>query len=223
MTISKMYGTAVKKILLIGDSIRMGYCRFVRELMQGEAEVFYPEDNCRFAQYTLRGLQDWQAQLGLWNGVDLIHWNNGLWDAGHLGIGATAEAEALTIDTGTGLHRYEKDPLTPPEIYAYFIHRIAIRMKTLFPAAGIIFADSTPVVEEQCPEALSRNNAEIRQYNSLAREALREIPGITFNDLHTFARNNAAHLHSDWVHFNEAGSRLLAAEVVRVIRERLAQ
>ena len=104
MTISKMYGTAVKKILLIGDSIRMGYCRFVRELMQGEAEVFYPEDNCRFAQYTLRGLQDWQAQLGLWNGVDLIHWNNGLWDVGHLGIGATGEAEAARPIAPLPLH-----------------------------------------------------------------------------------------------------------------------
>ena len=212
------------KILLLGDSIRMGYGEFVREILNGKAEVFYPNDNGRFLQYTLRQLQDWKASLHLkGDEIDVVHWNNGLWDAGHLGIGATAEAEALTIDTGTGLHRYEKDPLTPPEIYAYFIRRIAIRMKTLFPAAGIIFADSTPVVEEQCPEALSRNNAEIRQYNSLAREALREIPGITFNDLHTFARNNAAHLHSDWVHFNEAGSRLLAAEVVRVIRERLAQ
>ena len=80
------------KVLLLGDSIRMGYCGHVKELMQGKAEVFYPTDNGRFLQYTLRELQDWKANLRLdGNDVDVVHWNNGLWDVGHLGIGATGK------------------------------------------------------------------------------------------------------------------------------------
>ena len=35
------------KILLLGDSIRMGYGEFVREILNGKAEVFYPNDNGR--------------------------------------------------------------------------------------------------------------------------------------------------------------------------------
>ena len=53
------------KILLLGDSIRMGYDQFVCELLKDKAEVVYPPDNGRFAQYTLRQLQDWKAQLHL--------------------------------------------------------------------------------------------------------------------------------------------------------------
>ena len=47
----------MKKVLLLGDSIRMGYDDYVKELLEGECEVIYdPDDNGRFAAYTL-----WQA------------------------------------------------------------------------------------------------------------------------------------------------------------------
>ena len=38
----------MKKIILIGDSIRLGYCGFVKEVLADKAEVFFPEDNCKF-------------------------------------------------------------------------------------------------------------------------------------------------------------------------------
>ena len=44
----------MKKIVLIGDSIRMGYDKYVKEALDGVADVYYPGENCRFAQYTLR-------------------------------------------------------------------------------------------------------------------------------------------------------------------------
>ena len=43
----------MKKILLLGDSIRMGYDDFVREKLDRTAEVYFPDDNGRFVQYTL--------------------------------------------------------------------------------------------------------------------------------------------------------------------------
>ena len=46
----------MKKVLLIGDSIRQGYDRYVKMSLEGEAEVFYPEENCRFSVYVLRDL-----------------------------------------------------------------------------------------------------------------------------------------------------------------------
>lgn len=33
----------MKKILLIGDSIRMGYDKYVKLAFEGEAEVYYPD------------------------------------------------------------------------------------------------------------------------------------------------------------------------------------
>ena len=64
----------MKKVYLIGDSIRYGarastpggevspgYECFVREKLQDIAEVYAPNENCRFAQHTLRFLNKWAA------------------------------------------------------------------------------------------------------------------------------------------------------------------
>ena len=69
----------MKRIFFIGDSIRSGYYPFVQEFLNGKAEIYTPEDNCRWAQYTLRCMHEWARVL---NGeeIDIVHWNNGLWD-----------------------------------------------------------------------------------------------------------------------------------------------
>ena len=46
------YSAGKKNVLLIGDSIRMGYCGYTKELLKDVANVYYPEDNCRFAPCT---------------------------------------------------------------------------------------------------------------------------------------------------------------------------
>ena len=66
------------KVTLLGDSIRLlGYGNFVPELLGNEYDVYQPDDNCRFAKYTLRGLFDWKGDMA---GSRIVHWNNGLWD-----------------------------------------------------------------------------------------------------------------------------------------------
>lgn len=212
----------MKKVLLLGDSIRMGYDQFVCELLKDKAEVVYPPDNGRFAQYTLRQLQDWKAQLHLaGDDVDLVHWNNGLWDVGHLGIGETGEADADTACCVAGYYTYEEENLTPPDFYAHMIRRVHNRIRTLFPRAEIIFAYTTPVLEDRIPSFLCRRNAEIRSYNEIAKTTLSEF-GVQFNDLYTFAEKHVTHLHRDWVHYNEEGSRKIAEEIAEVIRRTLA-
>ncbi|MBQ1848734.1 MAG: hypothetical protein II135_12080 [Clostridia bacterium] len=64
----------MKRVLLLGDSIRMGYDEYVKELLKDEFEVIYDEfDNGRFAAYTL-----WQANQFFKNHgkFDVVHWNN---------------------------------------------------------------------------------------------------------------------------------------------------
>lgn len=75
----------MKNIFLIGDSIRFGatnspgYGIYVKEKLDGIANVYAPNENCRFAQYTLRQLHDWVQKLD-GESIDVVHWNNGLWD-----------------------------------------------------------------------------------------------------------------------------------------------
>ena len=64
------------RILIIGDSISIGFTPFVMEMFQGRAEVFHNPGN---AQHTRTGLE----MIELWLGDedwDLIHFNWGLWD-----------------------------------------------------------------------------------------------------------------------------------------------
>ena len=48
----------MKKIILIGDSIRQGYDKYVKMAFEGVAEVYYPTDNCRFTTYILRHISE---------------------------------------------------------------------------------------------------------------------------------------------------------------------
>ena len=63
-------------VLLIGDSISLGYTPFVKELLKDEASVEHHPGN---AQHTGTGLEKLDGWLGdkKW---DVIHFNWGLWD-----------------------------------------------------------------------------------------------------------------------------------------------
>ena len=69
----------MKNILLIGDSIRMGYDKALRKTLEGKANVYFPAENCRFACYVLRYLHEYKA-LADGAPIDIVHWNAGLWD-----------------------------------------------------------------------------------------------------------------------------------------------
>lgn len=205
----------MKKVLLIGDSIRMGYCSFVKERLQGKAEVFYADDNARFLQYTLRTVSDWKNNNNWPADMDVVHWNNGLWDLLHMSSAAAkdGEAEGTTAVVGDGVGNvvYDPDPLTPPEMYRYMLQRVHTRIRQLFPKAEIVFATTTPVQKEYAGLG-HRSNAEIAAYNQIVRATLLPL-GVRINDLHAFAQSACAGCYRDWVHYNEEGCKLLAQEI----------
>ena len=61
----------MKKVLLLGDSIRMGYDKYVKSALEGAAEVYYPDENARFVQYVLRYASNWKKTLELSEDIDL--------------------------------------------------------------------------------------------------------------------------------------------------------
>lgn len=69
----------IPKVLLLGDSIRMNYQPHVARLLDGRAHVVGPSDNCQYSGYTLASLDRWIGELGC---PEIIHWNNGIHDAG---------------------------------------------------------------------------------------------------------------------------------------------
>lgn len=198
----------MKNIYLIGDSIRVGttsgvvtpgYELFVRKKCDGKYGIYSPEENSRFAQYTLRNLYEWVSGFDT-SIIDVIHWNNGLWDV---------------------LRLNGDDPLTPIDMYELMLRRIIKKMRLLFPNAKIIFATTTPVCEEAAPENYMRYNCEIEKYNDVAQKIMEEN-NIYIDDLYSTAKKINASYYADWTHFNSEGAEILAEAVVKSIEKALA-
>lgn len=168
----------MKKIFLIGDSIRMGYDKYVKEALSGVADVYYPDENCKFAVNVLRFAHEWKRKLEIPDDIDLVHWNAGLWDA---------------------LELFGDIPLTSLDYYEEAIGRIHKRLRMLFPEAKIIFATSTSVIEGKAKE-LIRHNAIIEQFNARALKALSEADTV-INDLYALTSKLPESYHSDATHY----------------------
>ena len=190
----------MKNIFLIGDSIRFGapgspgYGIFVKEKLEGIANVFYPNENSKFASYTLRYLQEWAKDVDK-EKIDVVHWNNGLWDV---------------------LRLFGDEPFTDIETYGKTLVRVYNRIKLLFPNAKVIFALSTSVKEEWGSPDFFRRNSEIEQYNQKAVEVLGGL-GVEINDLYSVTKGFDDSLRSDWVHYGENGSKILADKVIEKV------
>ena len=168
----------MKNLLLIGDSIRMGYDKSVKKTLEGVANVIFPAENCRFASYVLRYFHEYL------NGVkgeeiDVIHWNAGLWDC---------------------LRLFGEEPHTPVDVYAYYIDRICIRIKKMCPNARVIFATSTKVLSEKMSKDFKRYNEEIEKYNEAAVNVVKKY-GFEVNDLYALSVTLPEQVHSDAVHY----------------------
>lgn len=187
----------MKRIFLIGDSIRMGYENYVREAFNGVAEVYAPEGNCRYALNVLRYVHEWRKAFDCDpEEVDIVHWNAGLWDV---------------------LRMYGDEPLTPVEFYKNLIQRIDKRLHLLFPKAKMIFATSTNVQQEKYGEKLKRLNADIEEYNKAALEALKDTD-TAINDLYAFTKDIPDSCRSDMTHFNTPdGVKAMGGEVIATL------
>lgn len=194
----------MKNIYLIGDSIRFGsatspgYEIYVKEKLDGKCNVYSPDENCRFAQYTLRALCDWAGVVDA-DEISVVHWNNGLWDV---------------------LRLHGDEPLTPIEVYVRMLERVFKKLKLLFPKAEIIFALTTPVIETAAPKDWRRYNAEIEEYNNAAQELMDKL-GVKINDLYSIAKKFDDSYYADWTHFNEKGAKILADAVIESMERSL--
>lgn len=185
----------MKKILLLGDSIRMGYDKYTRDKLSGVAEVYFPEENCKFSMNMVRYIYEWADQLKLKREeIDVVHWNAGLWDC---------------------LHMEDGEPLISVDIYERTIERIQGLINTAYPNARSIFATSTPVSEQMWKwQGKKRYNSEIEQYNEAARRALSKYD-VKINDLYALLSPLPDSYHSDATHYyTPESTKLIGDEVV---------
>jgi lysophospholipase L1-like esterase len=196
------------KVLLIGDSISIGYLPFVQEIMQGKAMVDRiplnangKAENC---QGTTNGVQNIDRWLGdtKW---DVIHLNFGLHDIKH-------------VNPTTG--KNSNDPKDPKQAdlkqYKKNLKEIVKKLKAT--GAQLIFATTTPYPEGTKP--LRAFGDEIK-YNRAAIKIMKKND-IEINDLHSFVQPRIQELQRPVnVHFTDYGSKEIATQVAQWITNKL--
>lgn len=182
------------RVLLIGDSISVGYTLPVREILQGFANVHRIPTN---GGPTIRGwdrLDEWLGEKK-W---DVIHFNWGLHDLKIL---------------EDGKHQ------VPLDYYRLTLERLVKRLKAT--GAQLIWASTTPVPEGDVSP--KRIPADVVRYNEAAAEIMKRYDAAV-NDLYSFARPRLEKIQRPVnVHFTDEGSQALAQQTAEAIRASLGK
>lgn len=183
------------RVLLIGDSISMGYTIPTRQALAGIANVHRPPTNCGSTNSGVRNLASWLGS-GKW---DVIYFNWGMHDLKYMESGRQ----------NVPIEKYEKN-----------LRELVTRLQQT--GAALIFATTTPLVRETTGKFHRETRAEIA-YNEVAKKVM-EQNGVWVDDLHALALPKIATIQAaDGVHFSKTGSVFLARQVAARITEALAE
>lgn len=197
------------RVLLIGDSVSVGYTLAVRKELAGKANVHRPPQNCGSSAVGLANIEKWLGQER-W---DVIHFNHGLHDLSYEfspSKNINEKGEYARPDNG-GHHR------VAPEEYRQNLTKSVTILRAKAPTAKLIFATTTPVSADLHHYV---KDSEL-EYNRIAVEVMTKL-GVPVNDLWAFAKPRIAEIQEPGnPHFTAKGSQVLAKEIARQIVEAL--
>jgi hypothetical protein len=190
-------------VLLIGDSISIGYTPYVAHILENEAVVLHNEGN---AEDTWNG----QLKLEQWLGNtdwDVIHFNWGLWDLAYRNPESNTQGKR-DKDNGT--------LTTTLEQYESNLVELVERLQQT--EAKLIWAQTTMVPAKEA----GRIEGDAKHYNAVALRVMKQHD-VTINNLYTVSAAFASDIFIDEgnVHFTDTGSKQLADPVVSAIRSAL--
>ncbi len=194
------------RVLLIGDSISLGYTPLVRDLLRGQANVHRPAEN---SGPTIEGLKNLDAWLAVdtppgktpakW---DVIHFNFGLHDIKIVSGGLTAPNLQV-----------------PPDQYDKNLRILVKRLQAT--GATLIWASTTPVPQSTTLSP-PRLKDDVVKYNEIAARVMADNKILT-DDLYNAILPQEAQLQKkNNVHFSQAGYQVLAQHVANSIKAALA-
>ena len=183
------------RVLLIGDSISIGYTVAVRDLLKGQANLHRIPTN---GGPTTNGVKNIDAWLGdsKW---DVIHFNWGLHDVKY-------------IDDKSALVAPEKGrQQVSPTDYEANLRQLVKRLKQT--GAKLIWCSTTPIPEG----SNGRVPGDEVKFNTIAAKVMAD-EGVAVDDLYTFAKPQLDKIQLPAnVHFSPEGSKVLATKVVESV------
>lgn len=176
------------KILIIGDSISIGYTPFVKESLAAQAEVYHNPGNAQHSGTGLNKIEEWLGDQD-W---DIIQFNWGLWDLCYRHPDSKVQGNR---DKVNGAITYQV------EDYAANLDSIVIFLKQNT-EAKLIFVTTTYVPEKEA----GRFVQDPIRYNNAAKKIM-EKHSITINDMYEKSKN----IHQEFgkgpddVHYSKEG------------------
>lgn len=195
------------RVLLIGDSVSLGYTLFLRRDLAGIANLHRPPANCGSTETALRNLDKW-LHGGKW---DVIYFNWGLHDLSYeYDDHVNVNAKGVYAHPGNGGHQQ-----VSPFEYERNLHELIGRLRKT--GATLIFATTTPVSADLHAYV---KGSEI-PYNNIAQRVMRE-EGVAVDDLWAFTAPQIGALQIPGnPHFTTRGYEVIAAHVAATIEEAL--
>lgn len=186
------------RVLLLGDSISIGYTVAVRTELEGKANVHRPPTNCSSTRTGVAKLKDWLGEKP-W---DVIHFNFGLHDLKYV-VGDKPQLVAIGTE---GSHRQ-----VPIDEYENNLRKIVEMLNKS--NAKLVWCSTTPVPKG----AKGRIPKDAQTYNAVAAKVMQEAD-IATDDLFAFAQPKLKEIQRPRdVHYTPEGSKTLAKQVAKTI------
>ncbi|MFV3416144.1 SGNH/GDSL hydrolase family protein [Pseudomonas sp. NY15436] len=191
------------KVLIIGDSISIGYTPFVQETLRGIADVEHSPGNAQDSHNGVQNLDNWIGRER-W---DVITFNFGLWDICYRLPGPISPENR---------DKQRGKQAVPLEQYKENLQAISKRLKES--GAKVIFVTTTYVPDHE-PGRFPRD---VAAYNAAAKQIMQN-EGIGVIDLNktSHALPKSFYESDTDVHYTADGYRALAETVTQGIRKAL--
>jgi acyl-CoA thioesterase-1 len=192
------YDQNLKNVLIIGDSISIGYTKPTAKLLEGKFNVFHNPGNAQGTTHSLTQIDNW-LKFKKW---DIIHFNWGLHDLKHVKVAGTSNnSNDFNDPQQADIETYEKN-----------LKQLVSKLKQS--NAKLIFATTTPYPDGVRP---ARKPSDAYNYNQVGLNIMKQHK-IAVNDLYTLISPNLKKYQKPVnVHFKPEGSALLAEAVAGMI------
>lgn len=193
--------TNKSNILIIGDSISIGYTPFVRKALDAQATVVHNEGNAQHTGTGLEKIKDWIGNEK-W---DIIQFNWGLWDLKYQVPDSVKGPAKLNGKVTYTLEEYREN-----------LTKLVQILKGT--GAELVFVTTSYVP----PKEPNRHCGDEQKYNKVAMEIMQEN-GIIVNDLHTpsIEIHKAFGQGEDNVHYTPEGYEKLSVYITEVLKSHL--
>lgn len=194
-------------VLIIGDSISIGYTPTVKENLKGKANVIHNPGNSQGTTNGLQKLSSWLNDPKLdgkkW---DVIHFNFGLHDLKHVKVAGTSENS----------NDFNDPQQADLPTYTANMKKLVAQLKAT--GSKLIFAITTPYPAGVKPARAPENAA---KYNEAALKVMSEN-NIEVNDLYSLVLPKLSEIQKPVnVHFHKHGSKLMGDQVSKAIEKYL--